>query len=172
MMQFRPRLLPGPDATNVIQSGAERSGSAYFRSATTAMMVARYTNLAETIDELGYPVPWDRGHFKRVLTARMDRGEAYLGPAYKITGGKRGQGTIAYLADDVLNRLWRSREHLSPALGITLAAYCDRLMDFDGVGSFMAAQNHSRGSLSCGSRHVFAMCRVTASSSLRTLQKR
>lgn len=105
-----------------------------------AMAVARFTNLPGTLDELGYPVPWDRDHFKRVLAARMDRGEPYLGPAYKITGGRRGQGTIAYLADDVLNRLWRSREHMAPQRGTTLAAYCDRLMDFDGVGSFMAAQ--------------------------------
>ena len=85
-------------------------------------------------------MPWDRDRFKCVLTAKLDRGETYLGPAYKITGGKRGQGTIAYLADDVLNRLWRAREHMSPKCGTSLEAYCNRLMDFAGVGSFMAAQ--------------------------------
>ena len=70
----------------------------------------------------------------------MNGGQPYLGSAYKITGGKRGQGSIAYLADDVLNRLWRSRNHMSPTPGTKLTDYCTRLMDFDGVGGFMAAQ--------------------------------
>jgi len=103
-----------------------------------AMAVARFINWPDTLDELGFPVPWDREHFKRVLSDRMQRGEVTFGPAYKITGGRNG--TISHVADDVLNRLWRSREHMSPQPGTTLAAYCARLMDFDGVGSFMSGQ--------------------------------
>jgi hypothetical protein len=105
-----------------------------------AMAVARYINCPDTLDELGYPVPWDRDHFKRVLTARMQRGEQVFGAAYVIPNGGSSKAKIDYIADDVLNRLWRSREHMSPQPGTTLAAYCARLMDFDGVGSFMSGQ--------------------------------
>jgi hypothetical protein len=105
-----------------------------------AMAVARFVNWPETLDEIGYPVPRNRDHFKRVLSARMVRGETTFGPAYVIPNGGSTKAKIDYIADDVLDRLWRARAHMSPQPGTTLATYCARLMDFKGVGSFMAGQ--------------------------------
>jgi hypothetical protein len=105
-----------------------------------AMAVARCINWPDTLDELEYPVPWDRDHFKKALSSRMQRGEQVFGAAYVIPNGGGRKPKIDYLADDILHRLWRAREHMSPQPGSTLAAYCARLMDFKGVGSFIAGQ--------------------------------
>lgn len=103
-----------------------------------AMATARYLNLPETIDAIGYPVPFDRDHVRRVLSERMESGVVTFGAAYKITGGRTG--TISHVVDTVLYRLWRARGHMAPTPGTKLADYCARLMDFDGIGSFMAGQ--------------------------------
>ncbi|MET4493532.1 nucleotide kinase domain-containing protein [Bradyrhizobium sp. LA7.1] len=105
-----------------------------------AMTLARFINLPETLDELGYPVSWDRELFVSVLSSRMRRGDRVFGPAYVIPNGGSSKPKIDYLADNILNRLWRARDHMPPEQGVTLAAYCARLMHFDGIGSFMAAQ--------------------------------
>jgi hypothetical protein len=105
-----------------------------------AMTLARFINWPDTLDELGYPLSWDREHFKNVLWLRMGRGDQVFGPAYVIPNGGSSKPKIDYLADAILHRLWRMREHMPPRRGTTLAAYCARLMDFDGIGSFMAAQ--------------------------------
>jgi len=105
-----------------------------------AMAVARFVNLPDTMDELGYPVPFDRDHFKAVLDARMQRGEPAFGPAYVIPNGGSSKPKVDYVADDILYRLWRARDYMSPGRGSTLAAYCARQAEFNGVGSFMAAQ--------------------------------
>ncbi|QDM15214.1 hypothetical protein FNL55_03920 [Tardiphaga sp. vice352] len=105
-----------------------------------AMAVARFINWPATLHELGFPETWDRDHFKTVLTARMQRGEKAFGPAYVIPNGGSSKPKVDYLADNILHRLWQAREHMSPRPGISLASYCARLMDFNGVGAFMAAQ--------------------------------
>ncbi|MEY9401743.1 hypothetical protein ABIF66_002944 [Bradyrhizobium japonicum] len=105
-----------------------------------AMALARFINWPDTLDELGYPTEWDREHFKKVLSSRMQRSEQVFGPAYVIPNGGSSKPKIDYLAENILNRLWRARHHMALKHGVTLAAYCARLMDFDGVGSFMAAQ--------------------------------
>jgi hypothetical protein len=105
-----------------------------------AMTIARLINWPDTLDELGYPASWDRERFKKVLTYRMQRGEQVFGPAYVIPNGGSSKPKVDYLADAILHRLWKAREHMSPSCGTTLAAYCARLMDFDGVGSFLAGQ--------------------------------
>ncbi|MCK1409545.1 nucleotide kinase domain-containing protein [Bradyrhizobium sp. 76] len=104
-----------------------------------AMALARLINWPDTLDELGYLVPWNREHFKNVLSSRMQRGQLVFGPAYVIPNGGSSKPKVDYLADAILHRLWKAREHMSPRGG-TLAAYCARLMEFDGVGSFLAAQ--------------------------------
>jgi alpha-glutamyl/putrescinyl thymine pyrophosphorylase clade 1 len=105
-----------------------------------AMTVARLINWPDTLDELGYPVPWDREHFRRVLCSRMQRGHVTFGSAYVIPNGGSSKPKVDYIADNVLHRLWRSREHMSPQRGITLVAYAARLQDFNGIGGFIAGQ--------------------------------
>jgi hypothetical protein len=105
-----------------------------------AIAMARLINWPDTIDELCYPASWDREHFKRVLTSRMQRGDQTFGPAYVIPNGGNSISKVNYLADMILNRLWRARFHMSPTQGETLRSYCARLMDFDGIGSFLAGQ--------------------------------
>jgi hypothetical protein len=105
-----------------------------------AMVVARFINWPETLDELGYPSSWDPVHFKRALSSRMQRGSTVFGPAYVIPNGGSRKPKVDYLADNILNRLWRARDYMAPGPTETLASYCARLMDFGGIGGFMAAQ--------------------------------
>jgi hypothetical protein len=104
------------------------------------MAVARLINWPAALDEIGYPVPFDRERFRDVLAARMERGEQTFGPAYVIPNGGSKKPKLEFVADDILYRLWRAREHMTPQPGTTLAAYCSRLIDFHGVGTFIAGQ--------------------------------
>jgi hypothetical protein len=104
------------------------------------MMVVRLFNWPETLDELGYAVPFDRDRIKRVVTARMQHGEQVFGPAYVIPNGGSSKAKVEYIADDVLHPLWKAREHLTPREGNRLVVISDRLTQFQGIGGFLAAQ--------------------------------
>jgi hypothetical protein len=103
------------------------------------MAVARLVNWPDTLAELGYPVPWDRSHFIKVITDREARGEKRWGPAYNISNNGSTAPKHEHIAG-VLGGLWQARTALRPQRGETLAAYHARLLKRDGLGSFMAAQ--------------------------------
>jgi alpha-glutamyl/putrescinyl thymine pyrophosphorylase clade 1 len=107
-----------------------------------AMVVARLINYPETLDELGYLQPWDRDHFKRVLTARMQRGEQVFGSAYVIPNGGSTKAKIGYLADDTIQPMWEARDLIIPKRGTvrTLATINSRLTKFNGIGGFLSGQ--------------------------------
>ena len=49
-----------------------------------AMTVARFVNWPDTLEALGYPVPWDREHFVSVLLALAASDAKVWGPGYNI----------------------------------------------------------------------------------------
>lgn len=105
-----------------------------------AMCVARLINWPDTLEALGYPVPWRASRFETTLHGRQTRGEKAFGGAYIVSTNGRAMDKAIYLAGHVLNPLWAARTRLAPRKGDTLAAFHARLMEFDGMGSFMAAQ--------------------------------
>lgn len=105
-----------------------------------AMVVARLTNSISTMEELGWPLPWNRDRFVDVLRARRERGEAAFGSAYMITTSSYPGEKVVHLADLVLGPLWHNREIARPRAGDTLTSYHATIGQFFGLSSFMAAQ--------------------------------
>jgi hypothetical protein len=109
-----------------------------------AMAVARLVNLPETLEELGYPAPWNTKAFVKVLNSRQQRGEPVFTSAYMINAvGGDGETKAEYLARAVLPPLWSARKRLATILedGQSLGTLHTALVEFRGFGSgFMAAQ--------------------------------
>lgn len=107
-----------------------------------AMCVARFVNWPDTLEELGWPVPWDYTRFLQIMRNRRQAGEKLYGGAYMIraASGEPGLDKPSYQVRDVFNVLWWARERLRPEEGDTLCAYHTLLGQFHGLGSFMAAQ--------------------------------
>jgi hypothetical protein len=104
-----------------------------------AMCVARYVNWPDTLEEIGYPIPWNRRRFKLTLARRTRQGEKVFTGAYIVhSRGKAPKGD--YLADCVFTPLWRDKEKIRPRKGDTLAEFYSKLRKYNGMGSFMAAQ--------------------------------
>jgi hypothetical protein len=106
-----------------------------------AMVVARLVNWHDSLEELGYPVPWDAERFVGVLDDRRRRGEKVFTGAYMIHADRHFSGTkAAYLASEVLTPMWRDREKLRRIAHGTLAAACNVLTQYRDMGGFMAGQ--------------------------------
>jgi len=103
-----------------------------------AMCVARFNNWPETLAEIGCPVPWDPERFVHVLKDRKRRGEKVFTGAYVIAA--KGGGSKAVSVAATLSTIWERREELQPLVGDTLERFYNRLLDIDGIGTFMAAQ--------------------------------
>lgn len=114
-----------------------------------AMVVARLFNNPATLREIGFPLPYKPEKLRAALHRIKARGDKVFNGAYIVsTNGKPGD-KIDYLFEHVLGPLWAERkqfEHKDPT-GWTralnpecLTSYHARLMQFDGLGSFMAAQ--------------------------------
>lgn len=105
-----------------------------------AMVVARLINHPDTLVNLSLPGQWNKRQFLRVMHARQDSGLKSFGSAYIVSTGGRAMNKAEYLAAHVLDPMWESRTLLRPKVGDRLQSYHARLMQFDGMGSFMAAQ--------------------------------
>lgn len=111
-----------------------------------AMALARLTNLPATLEALGYPARWDQKRFVRIMETRKEQGHTTFTAAYMINaaGSSKGQSKAAYLAETVLNPLWKERKYLGQLValeGATLEKLQNELMKFHGFGGgFMSAQ--------------------------------
>src|SRR6266478_2637570 len=102
-----------------------------------AMVVARLVNWPDTLEKIGYPVPWCKGKFIRAFEGEGKKfSSAYIVSTNGQTTGKEGKQ--GYLADNVLDPLWKNKasKHAFPSL----EHFHKWLMMFDGMGSFMAGQ--------------------------------
>ena len=105
-----------------------------------AMVVARFINWPDTLGDIGYPVPWDNGHFLEVMDRRKrEKKKLYTG-AYMVRADMEHKDKAEYQANVVFGPMWDARERLRPKEGDTLNSYHMLLGQFHGLGSFMAAQ--------------------------------
>lgn len=107
-----------------------------------AMVIARHLNRPDTLEELGYPVPWDPKRFLEVMKRRKTAGETSYSAAYMIRAdaASPGEDKSDYLCRKVFASLWEKRDWLRPKVGDTLDGFHQRLMLYYGVGSFLGAQ--------------------------------
>ena len=104
-----------------------------------AMTMARLVNWPDSLEKIGYPKKWGtlaKAHFVATMNAP---GKTYSG-AYVVSTNGHAMNKAEYLAAVVLTPIWDARNTLNPEKGETLASYHKKLMKFDGLGSFMAAQ--------------------------------
>lgn len=105
-----------------------------------AMVVARLVNWPDTLEELGYPVPWDPKRFVEVLGRRKAAKKKVFTGAYMIHAGRTDETKAEYLARHVLSPIWKDREKIRPVKGDTLASFFERLTECPDMGSFMTGQ--------------------------------
>jgi hypothetical protein len=104
------------------------------------MCVARFVNWPETLEEIGWPVPWEPDRFLRVMARRKEYGEKVYSSAYMVRGGAPGVDKAVFQAQDIFGPLWAARERLRPKASDTLNSWHMLLAQFYGLGSFLAAQ--------------------------------
>lgn len=104
-----------------------------------AMTLARLVNWPDTLEKLGYPTSWSNKVQSRFVTIMNAPGKTYSG-AYIVSTNGHAMNKAEYLAQKVLAPLWEARRQLQPVRYETLQSYHTKLMKFDGLGSFIAAQ--------------------------------
>jgi hypothetical protein len=105
-----------------------------------AMTIARLVNRIETLDALGYPVPWNPEHFIEVMSHRP-KGKTY-GPAYMIPAFA-GDHRPKYISqvERIFTPMWNNREALRPRAGMLVAEFAQGLRTYPGMGDgFLVAQ--------------------------------
>lgn len=105
-----------------------------------AMVAARLINWPDSLEELGYPVPWHPKEFIATLQRRKKAGLKVFSGAYIVSTNGHAMDKLEYLAGHVLSPMWADRETIRPKRGEHLLDIHQRLMQYDGMGSFMAAQ--------------------------------
>jgi hypothetical protein len=107
-----------------------------------AMVVARLLNWPATLQELGYPAPWDGGkRFLATCKSRSGAGEKVFSGAYIVSTNGHTMPKPQYLVQHVLNPLWKERTRIQAAVRVGLLANLHEVLcEFNGLGSFMAAQ--------------------------------
>lgn len=104
-----------------------------------AMAVARYINWPDTMQHIGYPVPWNAKQVCRLLNLRKYEGRQIFGGAYFLNSvGPK----IESIVNDRLTPLWDNYESITTLLyqAQTLKEVYEVLLQQHGFGSFMAAQ--------------------------------
>lgn len=106
------------------------------------MTIARLVNNPDTLAEYspGGPKNWKPLWFIDALHYRRDHGQKVFSGAYIVSTNGRAMDKAEYLAKHVLDPLWERRAEVRPRKGDTLASFHERLTQFQGLGSFMAAQ--------------------------------
>lgn len=105
-----------------------------------AMIVARFINLPDTLENLALPGRWNRAQFLHVMNDRKARGLRCYSGAYIVSTNGQTTDKALYLADLVFEPLWQRREALRPREHQSLRNWHETLMTANGMGSFMAAQ--------------------------------
>lgn len=105
-----------------------------------AMCVARFINRIETLDKLGFPVPWESGNYLKQIKELMKGKEAVWGNAYIVSTNGNAMAKDRYIVNHVLSPLWLKKDMLRPTAGDTLATYAGKLMAQHGLSGFMAGQ--------------------------------
>lgn len=106
-----------------------------------AFVIARLINWPDTLAEMGYPLPrWRPKKFWEVVHGIQSRGAKAYSGAYIVSTNGNAMEKAEYLATRVLGPLYINRAEVRPVAGDSLEEFHSRLLQFDGMGSFMAAQ--------------------------------
>ena len=107
-----------------------------------AMVVARMVNWPATLDAIGYPVPYNPERFITIMELRRNARQQVFTGAYMVRCDcqKAGKTKAHYLDEKVFRPLWHYRALVMPGKGDRLADFYNRLMEYYGMGSFMAGQ--------------------------------
>jgi hypothetical protein len=105
-----------------------------------AMVIARLVNYPFTLAQMGFPQRWDRDKFLRTMHGRKKEGLKTFGSAYIVSTNGIAKDKAEYLADSVLDPMWERRKSLRPRTTDSLRSFIDRLLEQQGMGTFMAAQ--------------------------------
>jgi hypothetical protein len=106
-----------------------------------AAVVARLFNLPESLASIQrYIVPFKPQRMRAILHNRRARGEKNFNAAYIVSTNGVAMDKVDYLLDRVLGILWAERRKLRVREDDTLESFYNRLVQFDGMGSFIAAQ--------------------------------
>ena len=104
-----------------------------------AAVVARLFNLPASLNDIkGFVLPFKPAGMRRVLEDRKRAGEKNFNGAYIVSTNGIPMDKVQYLIERVLGPLWAGRKDLLPMQ--SLATWHERLMKYDGLGSFLAAQ--------------------------------
>lgn len=107
------------------------------KNLTAAMVLARLLNNPECLAEVGFPALWNNMDIRERIKARRDRGLKILNPAYVVTTCGVSMDKVDYIVD-LATKVFSSG--LSPTMGDTLQYFHSKLMEFKGLGTFLAAQ--------------------------------
>jgi hypothetical protein len=124
-----------------------------------AMVVARLVNWPDTLNGLSAAVmdgggadrkvKWSHREFVKEMHARKNNGLKAFSGAYIVSTNGRTMDKAEYLAEHVLSPLWEARKKFAPSeifkddqptIVGQLGELFFRLNEFNGMGSFMAAQ--------------------------------
>lgn len=105
-----------------------------------AMAVARWVNWPDTLNEIGYPVPWDPDNFVENIYSRRDRGLKVWTGAYMIGTQGNAKDKPLFIAENVLQPLWDRRKELRPRKGMTLEEFARPIINIKNQGTFMVGQ--------------------------------
>jgi alpha-glutamyl/putrescinyl thymine pyrophosphorylase clade 1 len=101
-----------------------------------AMAVARTINWPDTLEEIGFPDPWNPDRVAKVIADRMARGEKVFSDAYQgAVSRKKGQPRGDYVVER-LDKLFQSKPPLHNAK--TLQQAWNMLQGLPGMGGFIA----------------------------------
>lgn len=106
------------------------------------MVFARLFNLPSTLGCVGGDdvIKWNPAAVRRMLELAKKKYGTIFNGAYIVSTNGNKMEKVPYLIDRVLGPLWAARKTLRPKEGDTLRKYHSKLMQYDGLGSFMAAQ--------------------------------
>ena len=105
-----------------------------------AMVIARLVNHPETLAALPAPGTWRKAAFLKVMHERQDAGLNTFSAAYIVSTGGLSMNKADFLAEKVLDPMWKDREKLVPGRRETLQSYYENLLSYNGMGRFIAAQ--------------------------------
>jgi len=105
-----------------------------------AMAVARLVNWPETLEDLGYPVPWSEQEFIFTMQARKDKGLQLYNGAYMISTHGVKMDKAKYLATKALTPMWGNRHKVRPKMNESLFTLHERLIAQRDLASFMSGQ--------------------------------
>lgn len=103
-----------------------------------AMCVARHINWPETLEAIGYPFVWHPEKIRAIMKRRRDQGHKIYTGAYLVSTNGVSMDKIDYSIDRVLTPVFNGIRKAKK--GETLESYWKHLLQFDGFGSFLAAQ--------------------------------